>query len=127
MIGVDSTFIIDYLNGNAHAVKSAQGIEEPLAITPITIFEVFLGFFLKQRTEQEQRIAQEFLDTLELLDITTASAIRAAEMQSELLRKGEKAQTTDLLIAATYITHSCTRVITRDKDFAKLGIPILRY
>ena len=127
MIGVDSTFVIDYLNGVSEAVKTLEKKDEPLAITPISIFEVFVGLFLKDRSEQEKQIAQEFLDSFDLLAITNSSVIQAARIQANLIRKGNKAQPTDVLIAATFAAHSCTKILTRDAGFSRFGLEVLKY
>ncbi len=127
-IGVDTTFTIDFLNGDCGAIAIAKGVcSEALFITPISIFETFIGLAVKQRSPEERRIAEGFIDTLEFLGISKESAMHAAEMQASLIRTGKKAQVTDVLIAAAYLEIGCKKILTRDQNFAKLGLKVMNY
>ena len=62
MIGLDSTFIIDFLRGDKNAVELVSKHNDQYAITPINIYEVYLGFFLNVKSRSsclEQNVVEK--------------------------------------------------------------------
>src|SRR3989344_4142102 len=110
MIGLDGSFIIDFLQGKKEALKKGQELNVPLLVTPINIFEIFFGIFRSKRNiEEQQAIAKEFFARCDLVDISSNSAINAAKIAADLQSKGKPMQVTDVLICSTYLSNGCNR------------------
>lgn len=130
MIGLDSTFIIDFLRDKQDAVQAARDAgDNVLAVTPITVFEVFLGVFnAKHHLPEQVQDASAFFERIELLPITSNAAITAARVQADLTKTGKQMEVTDALIACTCLAHGCTRILTRDKSFERVnGLEVVSY
>ena len=125
MIGLDSTFIIDFLRGNENAIKIIERQNEQFAITPINIYEVYLGFFLSKRLPEK---IHEFFESLELFEITKDASIFAAKVSSELVKSGKMMEATDIIIASTFLAKGCSKILTKDEAFKRIkGVEVLRY
>lgn len=130
MIGLDSTFIIDLLGGNPQAALKAQQLRNEIkVVTPLNQFEVFLGIFLRKPFKKDdENAAAELFANVEVLPLTPSSAIEAARIEAELIRAGRGMSDIDILLAGTYISHGCTKIITRDKDFSRVkGLSVISY
>ncbi len=129
MIALDTTFVIDFLNGEKNALEKADEFKDQrFAVTPISVFEVFLGINLNKRDEREYNVAKELFDGLELLPITMNASEQSAKIQADLSKAGKVMGASDVLIAGTCITHGCTKILTRDKSFSKVnGIEVIEY
>ncbi|HLC84987.1 MAG TPA: type II toxin-antitoxin system VapC family toxin [Candidatus Nanoarchaeia archaeon] len=126
MIGLDSTFIIDLINGHAGARRRAQEIgDEPILVSSVAAFEIMLGIF-QRNTPREP--FDEFLDNSDVIDVDRSVANKAAQLQSQLFKKGRPISIADLLIVASYLQNGCNRVLTRDARFDQIpGIVVERY
>ncbi|MBI4449109.1 PIN domain-containing protein [Candidatus Woesearchaeota archaeon] len=120
MIGLDSTFIIDFLDGKKDAVSVAEThAQDILVTTPITLFEVLVGYHAKGNA-QMIRQAVEFFDQLDIIPITTVPATRGAEQAGALIREGRTVGAMDTLIASALQFYGCNSIITRDGDFSRI-------
>ena len=122
MIGLDSTFIIDFLSGDEKAVFKAKEFEGThILTTSVNVFEVLLGAFLSKKNSGTQLAAAKALFArTEVLEITDSTAETAARMEADLIMRGREVNVTDILIAAAYLSRGCTKIITRDKDFERI-------
>ncbi|MBS3128556.1 PIN domain-containing protein [Candidatus Woesearchaeota archaeon] len=122
MIGLDSTFIIDFLRGDEKAVAKAREIEhEQLVVTPLNVFEVFFGVFLRNnKREEEIASTRSFFQRIEQLPITREAAVEAAKKEAELSKQGKVMEVTDVIIAMTYLDHGCKQILTRDLSFKRI-------
>ena len=130
MIGLDTTFIIDFLRGEYKAV--ALGTFPPsdgFCVTPINVYEVYLGIERSKASSLEaKRGADVFFNGTHILPLTMEAAQQAASISSTLLKEGNEIQATEALIAATFLIHGCPCVLTRDKDFERIpGLQVQMY
>ena len=90
---------------------------EPLAIPASALTEFLIGAF----HQGGRRLAQavELVAQLEVLDVNAATAIDAARLGGECLRRGAGVGALDLLVAAT-ARHHRAAVLSRDRDFARV-------
>lgn len=122
MIGLDSSFIIDFFRGEDKAIKKAKEIlHQEILVTPITVAEVFTGIFLsKRKMEEEERIAHAFFDRVEILSFTPHAAKEAARLQARLITLGKEMESTDAMIAAILMTNGCNTILSRDHAFKRI-------
>jgi len=124
----DTTFIIDLINEDPHAVEMAEEIEEPTlkAISVITVQEYLRGIFYlfhddKNLLYRKLSAAEKELLHFEIFSIDYIIAKLAAEIDAELMKKGKQVDMADILIAATAIRYNLTLVTRNIKDFEKIA------
>ncbi|MBI4451599.1 type II toxin-antitoxin system VapC family toxin [Candidatus Woesearchaeota archaeon] len=128
---LDTTALIDILEGEASAEKLLDELDEETTYTShICVFELLVGVYALPR-ENERRLEQatRLLSRLHILELSDAAVRKAAQLQGSLYRKGAPINDTDCLIAATGIVNGVTIIVTRNaKHFALIpGITVEKY
>lgn len=90
------------------------------AITAPALTELLFGLGQLPRAEQNQAEWQRLRPDFECYNPDEADAIRAAEMQLQLRRRGWQLATVDALIAAVALRYHLT-LLTRDNDFSAIA------
>ena len=125
---LDSTFLIDFLKGDAAAAAKMREIEafgEPVTLPAPCLTEVLLGAHFKGGDLLRDTL--DVVSRLEVLEVDAAVAGEAGRLGAELLRRGLGLPTTDLLIAAAARLHGQI-LVTRDADFARIpGLAVEGY
>jgi len=129
MTFLDTSVIVDMLEGVSETVEFVQSENEPLLTSSICVFEVLdgaLGSGVTDIAAERQRFggvrAIEFTDDL---------AVEAAQLQDELLADGERMAARDCMIAAT-ARSTGDHLVVADSDFqvaaleSKLDVTNLR-
>ncbi|MHA1300648.1 MAG: type II toxin-antitoxin system VapC family toxin [Candidatus Helarchaeota archaeon] len=117
MICADTNFIIDILKNKVGATKKLKEVEdEQIAITVITIFELYYGIFKVKGINLQKRISQlqKVINRLVIFPLTHESAILAAKNLGKLSQEGKLISTLDCFIASISISHGCNKLITRN-------------
>jgi predicted nucleic acid-binding protein len=109
MIALDSSAVIDLLNGDSNILQKLK--KHPrVAISRLTYFEVLCGLRDTQRF-----IATEFFSHCLIFELDTESAEVAARLFYELRKKGKEIDSFDCLIAGTLLIQNCAHILTRNK------------
>ncbi len=118
---LDSSAIIDILSGNGLGIILRDKYKkECTKTTTITIHEILVG----TKPEHKQRVL-EYLQTFDILSFDPSSAIKSAEIEQEMMKKGKPLGKLDSFIVAICITNE-ESLITTDKDFKNVpGLKIL--
>ena len=114
MTFLDSSVIIDMLNGVDSTVEFVQGQGEPYLTSSICILEVLDGKIGSGTTDVVS--ARQDFDGVHSLDLTENVSLEAARIQDELLDDGQRMATRDLLIAAT-ARSTGDHLVVADTDF----------
>lgn len=127
---LDTTFIIDLLNGKIKDNKIRELESDSLCVTHLNTYEVFLGIFhlgknLKIRTDE----AKALFSRLHLLEMNETSAITAARIRAHLLKIGKEIDDIDCLLAGIALENGITTIVTKNKDhFERIpGISVETY
>ena len=122
MICLDTSLLVDLLKQREEAINKVNSLKgELLATTRINIFEVFLGFFSGgSANEKFRNDVKMLIDRVEVLELDEISAIKAAEIASSLVKKGEEIGHSDAIIAGIMLAHGCNRIATRDIHFKRI-------
>ncbi|MBS3142204.1 type II toxin-antitoxin system VapC family toxin [Candidatus Woesearchaeota archaeon] len=133
MICADTCFVIDFMKGDPGAlgVYEQYGKEE-IAITDISIFELFYGIYdARSMRKFHERLRQmfEFVDGVHVLYSSNLFGVEAAEIQANVEKNGVFIKDNDALIAGIMIRNGVKTIVTRDrKHFAKIpGMKVLTY
>ena len=94
-------------------------------ISAITEAEMHFGMARRKLNPDTLRIAERFLDSIDILPWTSDCARRYGSIRADLERVGRPLATLDMLIAAHAVTENCT-LVTSDKVFAQVpGLEVL--
>jgi len=114
MTFLDSSVIIDMLNGVDSTVEFVQKQGEPYLTSSICVFEVLDGKLGSESTDVVA--ARQGFGGVHSLELTEDISLEAARMQDELLDEGRRMATRDLLIAAT-ARSTGDHLVVADSDF----------
>lgn len=114
MTFLDSSVIIDMLNGIDPTVEFVQEQGEPYLTSSICVFEVLDGKLGSGSTDVVA--ARQDFDGVHSLDLTDDISLEAARIQDRLLDDGQRMATRDLLIAAT-ARSTGDHLVVADGDF----------
>ena len=119
---LDTDTMAELLKNHPGASAHAQNYETThgvLTISIITRFEVLRGLKVKNATVQLQTF-QQFCDENEILPLENTVVDRAADIYTDLYRRGIMIDDADILIAATALTHGLTVVTNNQKHFSRV-------
>ncbi len=131
MICLDSTFLIDYLRGDAAAIKKAESlIGRKIATTSVNCFEVLAGLVGNRNVPKGAlEVFSEFIASVEVLELDYRASGESAKIFSVLSLQGKQIEGSDCMIAGTMLSHGCSEIITRNKKhFSRIrGIKVEVY
>lgn len=127
MIALDTSFLVDYLDGEARAMAFLDDhVDDPLFTPAISLFEVYRGAAGTTGGSSVGDVAAA-LDWVEPLPIDDAAAREAAVVEVELLDAGRRVNLGDVLIAGVCRRHGA-RIVARDDHFDRIdGVERLVY
>ncbi|GGL36365.1 hypothetical protein GCM10009037_19940 [Halarchaeum grantii] len=114
MTFLDSSVIIDMLEGVPDVVEYVESRGQPYLTSAICVFEVVNGE-VGAGTTDVVAVRQDF-GGVRSLDLTEQIALEAGRMQDQLMDNGERVAARDLLIAAT-ARSTGDELIVSDGDF----------
>lgn len=127
---LDSDWVIDHLVGRADAVTLVAELwPEGMSISLITYLEVYEGILGGRNTRLAERVFHEFLEGIEVLEVSRAIARRTAALRVDLRRRRRTVvhRALDLIIAATAIEHDLSLVSRNLRDYEDIdGLALFR-
>ncbi len=125
---LDSTFLIDLLNGKKETL-AISGSAEHLATTQLNMFEVIRGIFLKGHSYNKFLEAKDAFESIRAFPLDDSGIIKAAEISADLIKKGERISDIDCMTAGIALSKGANTIVTRNvKDFRKIkGIKVETY
>ena len=117
---LDSTFLIDLLNGKKETLGIAES-NERLLTTQVNMFEVIRGIFLQGHSYDKLLEAKESFESISVIPLDESGLIKAAEISAHLIKSGKRISDVDCLTAGIAISKNISTVVTRNiKDFQKI-------
>jgi predicted nucleic acid-binding protein len=127
---LDTSFLIDLMDGDPAAVEKAEEIERNLIqqrLSSMTLFELYYGVSRSDRSEQERRQVESVLASKPVHPADTAVMQKAGTLSGRLANEGSPVDDGDVVIAATADVVG-EPVLTRNvADFDRLGVDIESY
>ena len=127
---LDTSFLIDLMDGDPTAVEKAEEIERNLIqqrLSSMTLFELYYGVSRSDRSEQERRQVESVLASKPVHPADTAVMRKAGAFSGRLANEGSPVDDGDVVIAATADVVG-EPVLTRNvADFDRLGVDIESY
>jgi len=119
MVCLETTFLIDLINGDPAARDKLRSLKDQLiCTTTITVAEVYRGAWDSVNKEREKSKIQKILERLKILSFDFMSASVYAEVYCEL--KPNIIKDADMLIASMAISNGQV-LLTRDNDFKRIS------
>ena len=120
---LDTNICSWYLKGHARVHNRFMQYAGRLSLSVITVAELRVWQLRSQVGAAKSQLMSEMYNDVTVLDVTSAVALKFAELRSALLDVGRPVPLFDLLIAATALVPDLVLVTHNVKDFA--GIPDL--
>lgn len=127
---LDTSFLIDLMNGDADAIEKARELETELVqqrISSMTLFELYYGIARATESKAEREKVEGVLASKPIHPADTAVMRKAGRIAGELRNEGTPVGDGDVIIAATAAVVD-EPVLTRNvEDFERLDVEIESY
>ena len=127
---LDTSFLIDLMNGDEGAVETARELERDLVqqrISSMTLFELYYGIARATDAESERETVEDVLASKPVHPADTAVMRKAGRLAGELQNDGTPVSDGDVIIGATADVLE-EPVLTRNvEDFERLDVEIENY
>lgn len=128
---LDTSFLIDLMNGDAGAVAKAEELERDLVqqrLSSMTLFELHYGVARSTESSREREIVEETLSSKPVHPADEAVMRKAGRIAGELTDDGTPTDDADAIIAATALIVD-EPVLTRNvEDFERIdGVEVASY
>jgi len=127
---LDTSFLIDLMNGDEDAVEKARELETDLVqqrLSSMTLFELYYGIARATDSGSERETVENVLASKPIHPADTAVMRKAGRLSGELHNEGTPVGDGDVIIGATADVVE-EPVLTRNvDDFERLGVEIETY
>tara|TARA_Y100000294_G_C8422090_1_gene283245 strand:- start:158 stop:553 length:396 start_codon:yes stop_codon:yes gene_type:complete len=123
MYCLDTSIIVEFLRGNQKVINKIKGIIQKgkkIAITTLTLCELYRGVYLCSKSELEEVKLDSFISTVDILSLDIASSKLYGKYYYLLTKTGVKTQEIDLLIGCISIAVNSILVTDNIKHFQKI-------
>lgn len=118
---LDTDWIIHSLKGmRAIAEKVKELRKDGLAISMISVAEIYDGIFGSKNPDKHEEVFKEFLTGVDVLEISEEACKKFGQLRNDLRKRGELIGDFDLLIASTALVHSLTILTNNVKHYEKI-------
>jgi len=127
---LDTSFLIDLMNGDDAAVTKAHALEANLVqqrLSAMTLFELQYGVARSNQSDAERERVENVLASKPIHPADTAVMRKAGRLAGQLANEGNAVADGDVIIGATAEIVD-EPVLTRNvEDFERLGVDIETY
>ena len=118
---LDTTACIAAMKGHEGVIRRLQKCSpDDVAVSMISVFEVWSGVHLCQNPSKESHKVERFLSPLHVLPFDGRPAQVAAEIRADLQKKGTPIGPYDVLIAGHALAFGLTLVSANVSEFARI-------
>jgi tRNA(fMet)-specific endonuclease VapC len=112
MVILDSNVLIEILKGNQNTIHRVQILNEELAVSSISVMELYYG----ARNKKEVNKIEKFVSLFTILHLNTDISIKAVQL-IERYAKSHTLDIPDSLIASTALVYNAKLFTYNSKDF----------
>lgn len=127
---LDTDILSAIMRQTPTAIEAAQkylAIHGQLSMSIVTRFEILRGLYTKQATAKIEAF-NVLCQSLEILPLTDAVVVKAAEIYGELYRTGQMISDADILIAATCLINGFDCVTNNVKHMQRVnGLSVINW
>ena len=115
---VDTDWVIHYLNGQPEIVSKLQELQKQgLAVSAVTLAELYEGVYYSRDPEQKERDLDDFLRGISVLGVGQETCKVFGRERGRLRAKKKTVADFDLLIGATSLRHKITLLTNNRRHF----------
>ncbi len=115
---IDTDWIIHYLNGHREIIGKLKSLRnEGLAISVISLAELYEGVYYSTNPESNERALNDFLSAVSLLAVEEEICKVLGRERGRLRQKKKMIGDFDLLIASTCLHHNLTLLTNNRKHY----------
>lgn len=114
---VDTDWVIHYLNGHREIVARVQDLSPDIALSVISLAELYEGVFYSRDPQKSEEALQDFLRGIELVGIDDEITRVFGHEPGRLRAAGKTVGDFDLLIGATALRHGLTVLTNNRRHF----------
>ena len=118
MILLDTDICIELLRGNYNVIERRQGYDEKVAISFMTVAELFYGAEKSNDKGKNTNLIEEFLLTVDIIHSDLEILIKFGKLKALLGKSGNILSDADIFIAATAIV-KCNMLISGNANHFK--------
>ncbi len=120
---LDTSFLIDVMNGDGPALALAEKIETrgvPLRLPVQVLYELYVGVGYSRKPEAERGQIQSVIESCPVVETTDRIAKVAGRIDGKLRADGERVGANDVLIGATARQYQEPVVTGNPADFERI-------
>lgn len=119
---LDTCVISDFVKGEKGSLEKVKSCSpKQLAVSTITVMEIYYGFKLNPQKAQKIRpVIQELLKPITIISFTEKEAESVAQIRVFLKNHGTPIGAYDVLIAATALASNLIMVTANVKEFQRI-------
>jgi tRNA(fMet)-specific endonuclease VapC len=114
---VDTDWVIHYLNGHREIVARVQDLSPDIALSVISLAELYEGVFYSRDPQNSEEALQDFLRGIELVGIDDEITRVFGRERGRLRAAGKTVGDFDLLLGATALRHGLTVLTNNRRHF----------
>lgn len=115
MILLDTDICIELLRGNSKVIEKRRGYDEKVAVSFMTVAELFYGAEKSDNKNENTNLIEEFLLTVEIIPSDLDILSKFGELKATLGKAGNILADADIFIGATAVV-KCSMLITGNVD-----------
>jgi hypothetical protein len=127
---LDTTFLIDLMNGDEGAIEKTRELESELVqqrLSAMTLFELYYGAARSNQSDAEREKIENVLASKPVHPADSAVMRKAGRLSGELMNDGNAVADGDVIVGATADVLE-EPVLTRNvDDFERLGVDVETY
>jgi predicted nucleic acid-binding protein len=117
MIGVDTSLLIDFFDGDEDAVEWVESNKDLIFLSENVVYEFLCG----DMSDEEVRTFLGFISHFEVLPFDRDASLKASKIYRAQKEKGKPVPHPDTMIAGCYLGHEIEKIATRNaEDFRKI-------
>jgi len=115
---MDTDWVVEHLHGAKPVTQRLRELEKQgLAISVISLAELWEGVYYSRDPERSQAGLEEFLSGVFVIDLDREICKQFGRLRGRLRKEGRLIGDFDLLIGATALQHHCTLLTNNRRHF----------
>ena len=129
LIIIDSSILVPILRKKPAGLHQAQQlVNESIATTTISAFELFFGAQSSQKREENLKAVEELVQTFPVYPLSIEAAFIAGKVQHALITRGEKIELNDAYIASIVLSLDGILATNNPKHFERIdGLKLYQF